>query len=78
MDPVLTLPHPRMHLRRFVLQPLAELAPRLQVPGLGAVLHLLGSVMDQGVRRLEGAQPVCSPPPFGEPPTQAEQEDRRP
>lgn len=29
----LTLPHPRAHLRRFVLQPLAEIAPDLILPG---------------------------------------------
>lgn len=31
--PSLTLPHPRAHLRRFVLQPLSEIAPDLVLPG---------------------------------------------
>ena len=31
--PALTLPHPRAHLRRFVLQPLSEIAPHLVLPG---------------------------------------------
>jgi 2-amino-4-hydroxy-6-hydroxymethyldihydropteridine diphosphokinase len=33
--PQLTLPHPRAHLRQFVLQPLAEIAPDLILPGQG-------------------------------------------
>ena len=40
-EPGLTLPHPRMHERRFVLEPLAELDPALVVPGHGSVQALL-------------------------------------
>ena len=43
-EPGLTLPHPRLHERRFVLEPLAELAPGLLVPGRGTVEYLLTGV----------------------------------
>jgi 2-amino-4-hydroxy-6-hydroxymethyldihydropteridine diphosphokinase len=47
---VLTLPHPRAHLRRFVLQPLHELAPDLVLPGqILTVRALLEAVSDQEV-----------------------------
>ena len=43
-DPGLTLPHPRLHERSFVLEPLSELAPGLEVPGRGTVESLMASL----------------------------------
>lgn len=48
----LILPHPRMHLRAFVLAPLAELDPDLQVPGRGRTAALLAAVHTQQIERL--------------------------
>ena len=48
----LTLPHPRMHERGFVLLPLAEIAPELVVPGHGQVAELAKACMDQGVAKI--------------------------
>jgi len=43
-EPGLTLPHPRLHERRFVLEPLAELDGDLTVPVKGSVQALLARV----------------------------------
>jgi len=53
-SPGLTVPHPRMHERAFVLAPLAEIAPELDIPGRGKVRELLAGLQTQGVARLEG------------------------
>jgi 2-amino-4-hydroxy-6-hydroxymethyldihydropteridine diphosphokinase len=43
-EPGLRVPHPRLHERRFALEPLAELEPDLDIPGLGKVSELLAAI----------------------------------
>ncbi|UCH52281.1 MAG: 2-amino-4-hydroxy-6-hydroxymethyldihydropteridine diphosphokinase [Pseudomonadota bacterium] len=50
-----TLPHPRMHERAFVLVPLAELDSELEIPGHGKVRILAAACCDQRVERLMAA-----------------------
>jgi 2-amino-4-hydroxy-6-hydroxymethyldihydropteridine diphosphokinase len=50
--PRLTLPHPRLHLRAFVLLPLAEVAPDLAIPRRGSLAAWLPAVANQGIVRL--------------------------
>jgi 2-amino-4-hydroxy-6-hydroxymethyldihydropteridine diphosphokinase len=46
-DDVLTLPHPRLHLRRFVLQPLSDIRPGLMLPGQEqSIADLLAALPD--------------------------------
>jgi len=54
----LTLPHPRAHLRRFVLQPLSELAPDFLLPGQSKTVSQLLRALppDETMRKLEKAR----------------------
>lgn len=49
----LTVPHPRMHERAFVLEPLAQIAPEIELPGLPALALLRKQCGDQKITRLE-------------------------
>jgi 2-amino-4-hydroxy-6-hydroxymethyldihydropteridine diphosphokinase len=51
-EPGLSLPHPRLHERAFVLVPLAEIAPDLLVPGRGKVRDLLAAVDADGIEAI--------------------------
>jgi 2-amino-4-hydroxy-6-hydroxymethyldihydropteridine diphosphokinase len=49
----LTLPHPRAHLRAFVLLPLAEIDPQLKLPGLGPIGPWVECSAGQDIERLD-------------------------
>lgn len=48
----LTLPHPHMHLRAFVLQPLLEIQPDCSIPNLGTAHDALQNCLDQRLEKL--------------------------
>jgi 2-amino-4-hydroxy-6-hydroxymethyldihydropteridine diphosphokinase len=52
--PSLTLPHPGVHCRAFVIHPLAEIAPLAVVPGLGRVRELADAVPGDELERVPG------------------------
>ena len=71
-EPGLTIPHPRLHQRRFVLMPMNELDPLWVHPTLNqSVAQLLTEAKDQSQARLlfpqpstrYGSRPACSSPP---------------
>jgi 2-amino-4-hydroxy-6-hydroxymethyldihydropteridine diphosphokinase len=49
----LHVPHPRMHLRAFVLAPLLEIAPDISIPGRGPAAAFMASVAGQGIARID-------------------------
>lgn len=53
-SPTLTLPHPRMHLRAFVIVPLVEIAPECAIPGRGLASAWLPAVSTQQIRKIAG------------------------
>jgi 2-amino-4-hydroxy-6-hydroxymethyldihydropteridine diphosphokinase len=52
-EPGLTVPHPGVSTRNFVLYPLADIAPTLAIPGHGVVSELLRRAGDAGISVLE-------------------------
>lgn len=56
----LTLPHPRMHQRAFVLLPLTEIAPECTIPGLGRAADFLPACAGQTLERLPHGPAVAA------------------
>ena len=57
-EPGLTLPHPGVSERNFVLYPLSDIAPRLMLPGHGRVVDLKSRVGGSGISVLERESPA--------------------
>ena len=52
-EPGLSVPHPGVSIRNFVLYPLADIAPTIKIPGMGIVLDLKRKVGGDGISVLE-------------------------
>jgi 2-amino-4-hydroxy-6-hydroxymethyldihydropteridine diphosphokinase len=52
----LTIPHPRMHERGFVLEPLLEVDADCEIPGLGRAAQFRKQTLGQSVRKIGGAK----------------------
>jgi 2-amino-4-hydroxy-6-hydroxymethyldihydropteridine diphosphokinase len=62
--PRLVLPHPALAKRRFVLQPLSEIAPHLRHPVLGATIaELVAALPDTGANRSEAVRLLATGQP---------------
>lgn len=48
-DATLTIPHPGIVERNWVLYPLADIAPSLDIPGVGRVAELVGGIAPEGL-----------------------------
>lgn len=59
-DPRLTVPHPRIAERAFVLVPWAEVDPTFEVPGVGTVVRLLAALPDSEVAGVRRCAPAAS------------------
>ena len=52
-DPTLIIPHPRMHERNFVIYPLYDLSPELELPKLGPISELFAKLSSKGLKKLD-------------------------
>ncbi|TMH67276.1 MAG: 2-amino-4-hydroxy-6-hydroxymethyldihydropteridine diphosphokinase [Betaproteobacteria bacterium] len=50
--PELVVPHPRMHQRAFVLQPLLEISPQARIPGIDSAAACLAACASQNIERI--------------------------